>query len=598
VSRAEGTIGQLVSKMTLAEKVGQMVQVSNEDITPSEVADHAIGSVLSGGNGNPDPNSPDVWADMVGAYAEAASDTRLGIPLVYGVDAVHGHSNVRGATVFPHNIALGAIGDEDLVRRIGEATATEMMATGVRWAFAPSVAVPHDIRWGRTYEGYGRDPSLVERLGAACVAGLQHDRDGSLAVLACPKHFVGDGGAAWGTVSRYPWTTWWDGWSDTWQIDQGDLRASEDDLRRVHLTPYEAAIRAGARTVMASYSSWNGTKLHAHRDLLTGVLKQELGFTGLVVSDWMGVDQLDPDYGRAVVAAVNAGVDMVMAPVDFREFIAVTMAAVADGVIPMERVDDAVRRILRVKSSLHSDTGRVPEPPPLGVVGCDEHRALAAEAARRSAVLLKNDGVLPLPRAADTVEVAGPAADDIGLQCGGWTVGWQGGSGPTTPGTTLLDALRASGAGGVSYDADGRFADHPRTGVGIVCIAESPYAEGPGDCAEPTVSDEDRAVFARMRARCERVVLVVYSGRPLVIPDLISSADAVIAAWLPGSEATELPDLLFGMRPFEGRLPQPWPASPSDLGDPSAPGLYPVGHGLALSWREGVRADSEHGREP
>ena len=290
----EGTIDNLIAEMTVAEKIGQMTQVSNDSISPAEVADYSIGSVLSGGNGNPAPNTPSAWKDMVGSFVQPAAGTRLGIPLLYGVDAVHGHSNVGGATIFPHNIGLGAAGDDDLVRRIGRATAMEMQATGVRWTFAPTLAVPQDIRWGRTYEGYGRDPALVSRLGAALVEGLQGPNQTDSTVLACAKHFVGDGATSWGTVRRNEAPRWWDGWGENWKIDQGDAQISEAELRSVHLPPYAAAIDAGVMTVMASYNSWNGVKLHGHRGLLTDVLKGELGFEGFVVSDWMGVDQVAP----------------------------------------------------------------------------------------------------------------------------------------------------------------------------------------------------------------------------------------------------------------------------------------------------------------
>ncbi len=578
-------IEALLGSMTLSEKIGQMTQASNEVISPAEVADHAIGSVLSGGNGNPSPNTPEVWADMVAGFAEAAVQTRLGVPLVYGVDAVHGHSNVGGATVFPHNIGLGAIDDADLMRRIGRATAAEMMATGVRWTFAPTVAVPHDIRWGRTYEGYGRDPALVARLGSALVDGLHGDEAGALDVLACPKHFVGDGGTTWGTVSAPEWNHWWDPWGDGWRIDQGDTRLDEAELRAVHLPPYESTVAAGALSIMASYSSWNGDKLHGHRYLLTDVLKGELGFPGFVVSDWMGIDQLDADYDRCVIEAVNAGIDMVMVPAEFRRFIDAATRAVATGAIAMDRIDDAARRILRAKSAL----GLFNEPqtrPARSVVGHEDHRRLAAEAARRSAVLLKNNGALPVGRD-EPIDLAGAAADDIGLQCGGWTVGWQGGTGATTPGTTLLGALRAASSE-VAHDPDGLFGGRPPGRVGVVCIAEEPYAEGPGDSAVPTATALDREVFHRMRQRCEHLILVIYSGRPLVIPDLVSSADAVVAAWLPGTEATQLPGLLTGDYPFEGRLPQPWPGGESDLGNPAVVPAYPVNHGLRL----GIHADS------
>jgi len=576
----ESRIEQLIAEMTPVEKIGQMTQASNEAITPREVADLSIGSVLSGGNGNPTPNNPSVWANMVGSFVEAAGQTRSGIPLVYGVDAVHGHSNVGGATIFPHNIGLGAAGDEDLVERIGQATATEMRATGIRWTFAPTVAVPQDIRWGRTYEGYGRDPELVALLGSALVRGLQGSGEGPLSVLACAKHFVGDGATTWGTAPRFSWEHWWDGWGDSWQIDQGDARISEQELRSIHLRPYLAALEAGAMTVMASYNSWNGEKLHAHHGLLTGVLKEELGFRGFVVSDWMGVDQIDSDYETSVVRAINAGVDMVMVPEDYLRFIEVMTRVTASGRIPVQRIDDAVRRILRAK---HAAGLFDPEPtaPTLSVVGSMEHRSLAAEAVRRSAVLLKNDRALPIPAGIKSIEVAGTAADDIGLQCGGWTVGWQGGLGRTTAGTTLLDGLRASSPHQIEFDPSGDFSSPDRPEIGIVCIAEPPYAEGPGDRATPTASDEDRAIFARMRERADVLVLVVYSGRPLVIPDLIAQADAVVAAWLPGSECATLGEMLSGLHPFEARTSQPWPRSFEALADPDQTPLYPTGHGLS-----------------
>ncbi len=580
--KLEGTIAQLVADMTLPEKIGQMTQVNKGSITPAEVADHAIGSILSGGGGNPPTNDPASWADMVESYLEPARSTRLGIPLLYGVDAVHGHSNVRGATIFPHNIGLGAAGDPELVRRIGQATAREVAATGVRWTFAPTVAVPQDIRWGRTYEGFSRDPGTVAQLGAALVEGLQQPGPGASPILACLKHFVGDGGTQWGSVTRPQWVEWWTNWGGEWQIDQGDFRASEDVLRSQHLPPYAAGVAAGAHTVMASYSSWNGEKLHGHRQLLTDVLKGELGFDGFVVTDWMGLDQIDPSYAASVVAAINAGIDMVMVPFDFKRFIAVTTEAVADGRIPQDRIDDAVRRILAAKAAL----GEGDERPSLSVVGAAEHRELGAEAARRSAVLLSNDRTLPLQPTAGPIYLAGEAADDIGLQCGGWTVEWQGAPGPITSGTTLRQAFEAESAD-VHYSPDGRFADDDPVDIGIVCIAEEPYAEGPGDRAAPDVRASDREVFERMRTLCRRLVVVVFSGRPVLIEDILSRADAVIAAWLPGTEATELPGLLRGRDPFEGRLPQPWPGSPADLDDPQATPRYPLGHGLTLGRSHG-----------
>ncbi len=579
MTRPQRSIEDIIDDMTVAEKIGQMTQVSNEDITPSEVADHFIGSVLSGGNGNPQPNTPAVWTDMVSSYVDASTETRLGIPLIYGVDAVHGHGNVAGATVFPHNIGLGAAADAALVEQIGRATAIEMQATGIRWAFAPTLAVPHDIRWGRTYEGYGRDTSLVSSLGSAQIRGLQGSEPGAVDVLACVKHFVGDGATSWGTAPRYEWTDWWDGWGDTWQIDQGDARITEAELRTTHLAPYRTAIEADALTAMVSYSSWNGDKLHSHRHLLTDVLKTELGFRGFVVSDWKGVDQVAPRYEDAVVACINAGLDMVMVPDDFEKFIDVMLEATLHGRIPMSRIDDAVRRILTAKRAVGLFAPDA-DPPPLSAVGAAAHRAIAAEAVRRSAVLLKNDRAVPLDSATLTIDVAGVAANDIGLQCGGWTVGWQGGTGSTTPGSTILDGLRSSTAAEISFDADGHFPGHDRCDVGVVCLAEPPYAEGPGDRAEPALSDQDRAVFERIRLRADKVVLVVYSGRPLIIDDLMDRADAVVAAWLPGSEGAALGELLAGAHPFMGRTPQPWPRSFADLDDPEATPLFPTGHGL------------------
>ena len=562
---AHEDVHRTLSEMTLAEKIGQMTQVSNESITPEQAAEYSVGSILSGGDGNPQPNTAARWATMVGDYVAASAETRLQIPVVYGVDAVHGHSNVAGATIFPHNIGLGAVTDPDLVRRIGRATAVEMMATGVLWAFAPTVAVPQDIRWGRTYEGYSSDYQVVSDLGAALIEGLHGDTTaGSIDVMACAKHYVADGATSWGSTRKAEWVDWWDGWGETWRIDQGDARISEDELRRTHLAPYRSAVAAGVSSVMASYSSLHGEKMHGHRRLLTDVLKGELGFAGFVVSDWMGIDQLAPDYTDCVVQAVNAGVDMVMVPEDFLRFIDAMQRAVVEGRIPITRVDDAVRRILTAKRTV-KDLSLSSSRPGLSEVGSAAHRSLAAEAVRRSAVLVKDHGVLPVERGQSEIFVAGEAADDIGLQCGGWTVGWQGGTGPTTEGSTLLNGLRSVFGDSVNYSPDAEFGDGRRGGLAIVVIAESPYAEGPGDSPAPTPRHEDVEVFHKARSRADRVVLVVYSGRPLLIPELIESSDAVVAAWLPGSEAAVLAELLAGKWLFEGQMPYSWPNSEADL---------------------------------
>lgn len=560
--------GRILQQMTLAEKAGQITQAEKNAITPDQAAEFAVGSILSGGGSNPTPNTPDNWAAMVGAYLEAGSRSRLGVPILYGVDAVHGHSNVAGATIFPHNVGLGASGDPDLVERVYRATAIEAAATGVRWNFAPTVAVALDPRWGRSYEAFGDDPELVARLGAAAVRGLQGDPlNAPDSVLACLKHYVGDGGTEWGTVHRLEWTDWWDGWGDQWRIDQGDARLDEATLRSVHLRPYMDGLHAGALSVMASYSSWNGEKLHGHRPLITDVLKGELGFPGFVVSDWMGIDQLDPDPYRCVVLGLNAGLDMVMVPLACERFIANVVAAVEAGDVPAERVDDAVLRILTVKDAMG-----LFEPPPgdaasLGEVGGSAHRMLAREAAAASAVLLKHaPGTLPL--AADRVLVAGEGADDIGLQCGGWTIVWQGGSGPITPGTTILRGLRENLPDSeIVYDPDAGFTE--TAPVGIAVIAERPYAEGLGDREDLRVPEADRAIVERLRARVDRLVLVVVSGRPLMLGGLVDRCDAVVAAWLPGTEGTGVADVLTGRRPFTATLPRPWPANGGFDGDPT-----------------------------
>ena len=422
----------LLAAMTLDEKIGQMTQLENHSVDPARVTALFLGSVLSGGGGSPPENTPAAWYAMVDAYQKAALATRLGIPILYGVDAVHGHNNVVGATIFPHEVGLGAAGDPALVEQIGRATAVEMAATGIRWDFGPVVAVPQDVRWGRTYEGYGEDPARVSRLASAFITGLQGpDLAATDAVAATAKHFLGDGGTAFGSST-----------TDGYLLDQGVTEVDEATLRAVHLPPYEAAIKAGARIVMASFSSTTAGKVHGDRHLLTDLLKGELGFSGFVVSDWGGVDQVDPDYTTAVARAIEAGIDMVMVPSDGVRFQAAVRAGLASGAIEASRVDDAVLRILRVKFELGLFEHPMPPAGHAGDVGSDADRALARKAVAASLVLLKTaKGVLPVGPT-DTVLLTGPGADDVGFQSGGWTISWQGGSGNITPGTTIADALR------------------------------------------------------------------------------------------------------------------------------------------------------------
>ena len=575
----------LMARMTLAEKAAQLTQAEKNSITPDEVAELGIGSALSGSGGNPEPNTPSAWKAMVDEYLDAATRSRLGIPLLYGTDAVHGHGNVHGATIFPHNIGLGATGDPELVEAVYRATAIETAATGARWAFAPTLAVALDPRWGRTYESFGDDPELVSDFGKAAVRGLHGDGlDRSGSCMSSLKHYLGDGGTLWGSITcgEMEWIDWWDGWGPGWRIDQGDTVVDEETLRAVHLRPYLDGLAAGSLTVMASYNSWNGEKLHGHRYLLTDVLKDELGFGGIVISDWLGIDQLDADPYRCVVKALSAGIDMVMVPFEFRRFIDNVIRAVETGDLPLERVDDAVSRILTVKHAMGLFDERPPPPPPIDTVGCDAHRRLARRAVAASAVRLSDrDDVLPLEPA--TVLVAGEGADDIGLQCGGWTIEWQGGRGPITAGTTILDGLRQSEHGlDIVHEPSGRFAETTHAPYGVVVVAEPPYSEGSGDRADLTLPVEDRELVERVRRHVDRLVLVLVTGRPLVLDSVIDHCDAVVAAWLPGSEGDGIADVLTGAAPFTGRLPRRWhePERVGRSSDFRKQPLWDRGHGM------------------
>ena len=512
-------VEDLLARMTLDEKIGQMTQVEKYSIDLDTITRLGIGSILSGGGGNPPENSPANWLDMVNGYLDAARRSRLGIPLLYGVDAVHGHSNVRGATIFPHNIGLGATRDADLVRRIGRATAVETYATGVRWNFAPCIAVPQDFRWGRVFEGFGEEAALVSRLGKAYVQSLQGEELAApFSVLATAKHYAGDGGTTWGTSDMLFPAMPRIGLDEPtpFIIDQGDTRLDEAIFRAVHLAPYVDAVKAGAQTVMASFSRWNGEKLHAHRYLLTEVLKGELGFSGFVVTDWRGIYEVSDDTYQATVACINAGIDMSMVPFDYQRFISEMQQAVENCDIPMTRVDDAVRRILTVKMN----AGLFDSPPVDGqylhLMGCPEHRALAREAAAKSVVLLKNeDQTLPLSKNTPRFLVAGQWADDIGYQCGGWSIEWLGASGAITPGTSILEAIRAtvSAETVIEFDPEGAFAGHDNdedlAEVGLLFLGELPYAEGFGDRADLALDEDDIALLERMRGHCQKLIVIL-----------------------------------------------------------------------------------------
>jgi beta-glucosidase len=570
----------LLARMTLDEKIGQMTLVEKGSIRPDAVTRYFIGSILSGGGGSPDKNTTEAWADMVDKFQEAALKTRLAIPILYGVDAVHGHANLKGAVVFPHNIGLGATGDTELVRRIGEATAKEMAATNIRWNFAPVIAVVQDIRWGRTYEAFSENTALVAEMGVAYLEGLQGESlSNYMNVFATPKHYIGDGGTSWGTST-----------TPGYKIDQGDLQVDEATLRELFLPPYQAAIEAGAQAIMVSFSSWNGTKMHAQKYLITDVLKNELGFEGFVVSDWQGIDQIDPDYYTAVVTAVNAGIDMNMVPHAYMMFIDTVKLAVEKGDISMERIDDAVRRILTVKFSMGLFEEPYSNPDLFELVGNDEHRQLAREAVAKSLVLLKNeDDLLPISKDIPMIFLAGEGADNIGLQCGGWTIQWQGASGAITPGTTIKDAFLSTTRGRVQFNRFGKYENIlDQSGqpiiadVGVVVISERPYAEGQGDSDNLVLNQIDVDLITRVSERSQKVVVIIISGRPLVIADYLDMADAWVAAWLPGTEGQGIADVIFGDLPFTGKTPFSWPASMDQLplGSSEDAPLFPLGHGL------------------
>ena len=561
-------IETLLGRMTLDEKIGQMTQVDRNALeTPHDVTEFFLGSILNGGNSLPTPNNPQTWADGTDELQRAALAARLAIPILYGTDAVHGDGGVKGAVIFPHAIGLGCTRDPALVEKVARTTALEMAGTGAEWTFAPCIAVPRDERWGRTYEGFGETPELATTLGPAAVRGFQADGAG---VLACAKHFLADGATDHGK-------------------DQGDAVISEAELRAIHLPGYAAAVRAGVGSVMVSYSSWNGVPMHMNRRLITDVLKGELGFTGFVVTDWEALNKLPGDYAQEVEAGINAGIDMVMVPNNFRDFIGTMKDLVAAGRVSIARVDDAVRRILRQKVRFGLWEHPFADRRLTAEVGSAAHRQVARQAVRESLVLLKNErGALPLARNA-RVNVAGSRGDDLGAQCGGWTVGWQGARGPTTRGTTLLQAIRRAARPNavVTFTGDAAGADAGRADVNVVVVGEDPYAEGSGDRPVPELTRADETLVADLKALGKPVVLVLLTGRPLLVSTAFDDADAVAVAWLPGSEGDGVADVLYGDYAPTGKLSQSWPRElaqiPINVGDPKYDPLYPYGFGLGYA---------------
>ena len=582
----EKKIDALVAQMTLDEKIGQMTQPDQMYLaTPSDVATYHLGSLLSGGDSDPKKsNSFADWREMIDGYHAQTPQSRLKIPLLYGVDAVHGHNNVIGAVVFPHNVGLGATRDAKLVEEIARVTAQEVRATGANWTFAPCVTVARDERWGRSYEGFGEDPALAKELGAAAVRGFQGpDLSGPLRVAACAKHYVGDGGTSWGTGSKDA--------TGAQRIDQGDTRVDEATLRKIHLAPYVDAIAAGVATIMPSYSSWNGVKCSGSKQLLTDILKTELGFQGFLISDYAAIDQLPGDYKSDVKTSINAGMDMVMVPQKYQEFIATLKNLVEAGEVPQARVDDAVRRILRVKFALGLEPGAsaVSDAASAASFGSAEHRALARRAVHESLVLLKNDKqTLPLKKTLKRIHVAGRGADDMPMQAGGWTVRWQGlrvkgQPDIAIPGTTILAAIKAAAPNAsVTYSKDA--SDAKGADAVVVVVGEDPYAEFEGDRADLSLGPEDKAAIAAAKQAGAPVVVVLLSGRAMIVTDELAQADAFVAAWLPGTEGAGVADVLLGDYKPTGKLPVSWPRSmaqiPINVGDATYDPLFPYGYGL------------------
>jgi beta-glucosidase len=561
----------LLARMTLEEKIGQMTQPEQNELKdPADVENYFVGSLLSGGSSDPkEGNSLKAWTDLYDRLQARTQNTRLKIPILYGIDAVHGHNNVLNAVIFPHNIGLGCTRNPKLVEQVHRVTAEEVRATGIQWAFGPCVTVPQDIRWGRTYEGFSEDPKLVRELAGPAVRGFQGaGLEDPLGVLACAKHFIGDGGTSFGSTKT--------------GLDQGDTRVDEATLRRVHLPGYLAAIEAGVGTIMPSYSSWNGVKCSASKRLLTDILKNELGFQGFLISDYNAIDQISKDYKEAVAISINAGMDMVMVPTRYREYFDDLKALVNEGKVPVSRIDDAVLRILRVKFAMglmDPKRNQLADRELQKTFGSPEHRAVARQAVRESLVLLKNESkTLPLSKKAVRLHIAGKNADDIGNQCGGWTIDWQGRSGDvTTGGTTILAAIKntVSKDTKVTFSKDGSGAEG--ADVGVVVIGETPYAEMKGDRADLALAPEDIAATRTMKAAGIPVVVVLVSGRPMILGDVLDQASAVVAAWLPGTEGQGVADVLFGDYKPTGKLSFTWPRA---VGHDTAAPLFAYGYGL------------------
>jgi len=577
--KADPRVETLLAQMTLEEKIAQMTQVDYTVIqnNAGDLIKYSIGSILWGGSSEIADIRPAGWAAVYDSLQRLTEKTRLKVPIIFGIDAVHGNNNVNGAVIFPHNVGLGATRNAKLIAEVARVTALEIKGTGIQWTFAPCVAVARNERWGRTYESFGEDPTLVAKLGEAYVKGIQGATlSNKTSVLASVKHFMGDGGTTNG-------------------IDQGNTECDEPTLRKIHMPGYVAAIKAGARNIMVSYNSWNGVKMHGSKYLMTDVLKNELGFSGFLVSDWAAIDQLDADYKKTIETSINAGLDMVMIPNgpgtknNYVEFITFLAELVKEQKVPMSRIDDAVRRILAVKFDMDLSRNKYTDKKLTAAVGSKAHRQVAREAVRQSLVLLKNDtNVLPLSKKAASIHVAGRGADDIGMQCGGWTIAWQGAMGKVVDGgTTILQAVKSTVSKNtkVTYSVDGSGA--APGDIAIVVVGEEPYAEMKGDREDLSLSKGDAAVVDALKAKGIPVVVVLFSGRPMILGSTLDASTAFVAAWLPGTEGQGVADVLFGDAKIAGKLPHSWPRTmgqiPVNVGDTAYDPLFPYGFGLTYA---------------
>ena len=575
-------ITELIKEMTLEEKIGQMTQVDYRYLKDkSDITKYFLGSILSGGGSTPPTNQPSSWVDLYNGFQKEALKTRLKIPLIYGIDAVHGHNNVFGATMFPHNIGLGCANDKLLVQKIAAATAVEVKATGLDWTFAPCVAVAQDERWGRTYESFSEDSDIVTELGVASTIGYQGRTLNKNSLLACAKHFVGDGNTLFGTG-----TNWY-------KIDRGDVILEEKELRSKYIKPFKESIKAGVGSIMISYNSWKGKKLHGHKYLINDVLRKELKFDGIIISDWAGINELDKDYKTCIIQSINAGIDMNMVPGSlnpddnsYDDFIRLAIESVKEGSISMERIDDAVSRILRIKKKIGLFDNPIKKPKNTDVVGSKKHRELARKSVRKSLVLLKNKNkILPLKKVGKKITLVGDHADNIGFQCGGWTIHWQGGSGDITPGTTILDAFKSA----VSDSNNIRYSKNADNLLGadiiVVAIGEEPYTEGVGDRDSLLLSKKDKELLEKVKRAKIPYVVILISGRPMIINKELDNSHAFVAAWLPGTEGGGISDVLFGDFDFTGKLSMTWPRSmkqiPINFGDNDYDPLFEFGFGLS-----------------